>query len=183
MTEREEIIERLRDLRKNTIDLSRICKVVIDKHDMFWTIEEFLELRDKLIDLLSTGRENEWYEEHESYLEEHGWYQALDADKEPIKFGDDVEWRHTCGSCELCHGIVMGIKTDKIDDEVFHEITVKVDRFTTVRLMANQLRHYHAPTVEDVLHEFICDHEEGVRDEADLIAEYAAKLRLAGDAE
>lgn len=45
------------------------------------------------------------------------------------------------------------------------------------------LRHY-APTVEDLLHEFICDHEEGVRDEIDLIAEYAAKLRLAGsDAE
>lgn len=40
-------------------------------------------------------------------------------------------------------------------------------------------RHYHAPNVEDVLREFICDHEEGVRDEVDLIAEYAAKLRLA----
>ena len=41
--------------------------------------------------------------------------------------------------------------------------------------------HHHAPTVEDVLREFICDHEEDVRDEVDLIAEYAAKLRLAGD--
>lgn len=39
-------------------------------------------------------------------------------------------------------------------------------------------RHYYAPTVEDVLHEFICDHEEGVRDEVDLIAEYATKLQL-----
>ena len=41
------------------------------------------------------------------------------------------------------------------------------------------LRHHHKPTVEDVLREFICDHEEGVRDEADLIAEYATKLKLA----
>ena len=88
--------------------------------------------------------DDEWYEEHESYLEEHGWYQALDADKEPIKFGDDVEWRHPNGSCELRHGIVVGIKTDKIGDEMFYEVTVKVDRFT-VRLMANRLRHYHAP--------------------------------------
>ncbi len=88
--------------------------------------------------------DDDWYEEHESYLEEHGWYQALDADKQPIKFGDEVEWRHPCGSCELLHGIVTGIKTDKIGDEVFHEITVNVDGFT-VRLMANQLRHYHKP--------------------------------------
>lgn len=39
------------------------------------------------------------------------------------------------------------------------------------------------PTVEDVLHSFICDIEEGVRFEPNIIAEYAAKLRLAGDAE
>ena len=44
------------------------------------------------------------------------------------------------------------------------------------------LRHYTPPSVEDVLHDLICDHEEGIRDEGDLIAEYAAKLRemLAG---
>lgn len=46
-------------------------------------------------------------------------------------------------------------------------------------LPADSLLHYHAPTVEDVLHDFTCDIEEGVRDEDDLIAEYAAKLRLA----
>ena len=87
---------------------------------------------------------DDWCSQHEDEMEKHGWYRALDADKEPIKFGDEVEWRHPCGSCELRHGIVTGIKTDKIGDEVFHEITVKVDRFT-VRLMASQLRHYHAP--------------------------------------
>ena len=128
--------------------------------------------------------DDDWYEEHEAYLEEHGWYQALDADKEPIKFGDEVEWRHPCGSCELRHGIVTGIKTDKINDEMFHEVTVKVDRFTT-RLMANQLRHYHKhPTVEDLLREFgkaWVEWEDG--SPCDPIAQYAAKLRLAGDAE
>ena len=49
---------------------------------------------------------------------------------------------------------------------------------------ADNVRHYHAPTVEDVLHSFICDVEEDVRDEREIIAEYAIKLRLAGsDAE
>ena len=43
----------------------------------------------------------------------------------------------------------------------------------------HEWHHYHVPTVEDVLREFICDHEEGIRDEVDLITEYAAKLRLA----
>ena len=42
----------------------------------------------------------------------------------------------------------------------------------------HEWHHYHVPTVEDMLREFICDHEEGVRDEVDLIAEYAAKLQL-----
>lgn len=42
---------------------------------------------------------------------------------------------------------------------------------------------HHAPTVEKVLYEFICDHEEGIGDEVDLIAEYAKRLKLAGDAE
>lgn len=88
--------------------------------------------------------DDEWYEEHESYLEEHGWYQALDADKQPVKFGDEVEWRNPCGSCELRHGIVTGIKTDYVDGEQVHEIIVNVDGFT-VRLMPTILHHYHAP--------------------------------------
>lgn len=111
-----------------------------------------------------------------------GWYRALDADKEPIKFGDEVEWRHPCGSCELRHGIVTGIKTDKIGDEVFHEITVKVDRFT-VRLMANQLHHYKQPTVEDLLTEFADEwmHANDVVKEEAIVAEYAKRLKLASD--
>lgn len=51
------------------------------------------------------------------------------------------------------------------------------------RIRAHDSRHYKQPTVEDTLHSFICDIEEGVRIEDDIIAEYAAKLRLAGDAE
>ena len=51
----------------------------------------------------------------------------------------------------------------------------------------SRIRHHYAPTVEDVLREFadmVCNsgHQWGL-DAADTIAEYAAKLRLAGEDE
>jgi len=168
-----------------------------------FTAEELLDIADRIDEKHKKAMDNsyrdgyqegkrdgedDWYEEHEAYLEEHGWYQALDADKEPIKFGDEVEWRHPNGSCELRHGIVVGIKTDKIGDEMFYGVTIKVDRFT-VRLMANQLRHYHAPEpdtweriIEDALmgadRDGAPDTYQGCMDE--LVARCKA---LAGDAE
>ena len=47
------------------------------------------------------------------------------------------------------------------------------------------IRHYHTPTVEDVLREFGIEweYEQHSEDRAALLAEYAAKLRLAGDDE
>lgn len=124
---------------------------------------------------------DDWLAQHEDAMAEHGWVRLpKDADGEYIRIGDEVEWRHSCGSCELRHGIVTGIKTDKIGDEVFYEVTINADRFA-VRLMSNQLRHYHAPTVEDVLTEFGIDweHESDCEDRAALLKEYAAKLKLA----
>lgn len=52
---------------------------------------------------------------------------------------------------------------------------------------AFEVRHYHAPTVEDVLdgfasaYDLIDGDDEGHQKYLDLIAEYAAKLRLAGE--
>lgn len=47
----------------------------------------------------------------------------------------------------------------------------------------HDLRHHHAPTVEDVLREFLDNFHDAscIEVEADVVAEYAAKLRLAGD--
>ena len=45
------------------------------------------------------------------------------------------------------------------------------------------LRHYHTPTVEDVLCELLDKVDDDRAGQAEIIAEYAAKLRLAGDAE
>lgn len=132
--------------------------------------------------------DDDWYEEHESYLEEHGWYQALDADKEPIKFGDDVEWE-LLGSGETERGYVVGIKIDLIADrQSFRVKVVRDSDFQTIELMAKNLHHVKPaepePTVEDLLRDFgkaWVEWEDG--SPCDPIAEYAAKLRLAGDAE
>ena len=94
-----------------------------------------------------------------------------------------MEWRRGCGDHELRHGIVTGIKTDDVGGELVHEIIVNADGFT-VRLMPTILHHYRQPTVEDMLQEFVNRWMKATcYQESDLIAEYAAKLRLAGDAE
>ena len=106
-------------------------------------------------------------------MAEHGWYRALDADKKPIHLGDEVY--------QVEGGWVYTVKSISFNPD---NTTVTFEcKHGFGNDSAHNLRHYHEPTVEDVLHDFICDHEEGVRDEVDLIAEYAAKLRLAGDAE
>ena len=124
------------------------------------------------------------YHANDKDMADLGWYRALDADKQPIKFGDEVEWRRDCGDHELRHGIVTGIKTDDVGGELVHEILVNVDGFT-VRIMPTILHHYKQPTVEDVLREFFSRYVTTKPKEEDdaIIAEYAAKLRLAGDAE
>lgn len=120
--------------------------------------------------------DDDWYEEHESYLEEHGWYQVLDADKQVIYADDELFWKE-CGDSA---GRVTAIGVGKRAGWIW---TMEDGCKVSIGHEVSKLRHYHAPTVENLLREFICDHEEGVRDEVDLIAEYAAKLRLAGDAE
>jgi len=94
-----------------------------------------------------------------------------DADNVPIHVGDVMEWIDLDGKVSLVFTV------EAVGTDCFFAWDKSTGRF--VQKEASAYRHYHAPTVEDVLHEFICDHEEGVRDEVDLIAEYAAKLRLA----
>ena len=64
---------------------------------------------------------------------------------------------------------------------------VKLDAENRASISPSLLRHHHAPTVEDVLRAFWSDVDleraDGCGDFSPIIAEYAAKLRLAGDAE
>ena len=112
------------------------------------------------------------YAEHEDAMAEHGWVRLpKDADGEYIHIGDRMENNERVARIVLTDG--------SWEPSVYLS---KLPNFLHERF-CHEISHYHGPTVEDVLHSFICDVEEDVRDEREIIAEYAAKLRLAGDAE
>lgn len=98
----------------------------------------------------------------------------LDAEGVPWRIGDVIAWPDGSG-----HKSVIGIGKDwlfYVDSECEYRADWTV---------ANDKRHHHAPTVEDVLREFadrVCKsgHQWGL-DAADTIAEYADKLQLKED--
>lgn len=115
-----------------------------------------------------------------------GWVELpKDADGEYIHIGDVVEWPD--GSDEPFE--VVGIGTNGTLYYMYDESCEWTN--------ASTKRHHHAPTVEDVLREMhaeldevtalyvgeVIDSDERDHDEARIFAEYAQKLRLAGDAE
>lgn len=144
---------------------------------------------------------DDWCAQHEYAMAEHGWYRVVDADKQTIRFNEDVEWE-LLGSGETESGYVVGIKIDLIAGRQSCRVKVVRDSdFQTIELMAKNLHHVKPaepePTVEDVLREMhakldevtalyvgeAIDSDERDSDEARIFAEYAKRLRLAGDAE
>ena len=106
-------------------------------------------------------------------MAEHGWYRALDADKKPIHLGDKVY--------QVKGGWVYTVKSIRFYPD---NTTATFDcehGFGSDN--AHNLRHYHEPTVEDVLDEMLQRFSEDSYEGGltDFIAEYAAKLRLADD--
>lgn len=93
-----------------------------------------------------------------------------DADGVPIHIGDVMDG--TCPSGKHVNGTV-----NAIGDGVFWLSNVQFS------LKPDYMHHYHAPTVEDVLREMAdrcyADEDEP-RDRDAIVAEFAAKLRLAG---
>ena len=100
-------------------------------------------------------------------------YTALpvDADGVPIRVGDVMEWRYDNGEFE-----VIGIGGNTL-------FYIDKDSGECEWTAAGDKRHHHAPTVEDVLREFAAKVDTSWR-VTELpnatLAEYAAKLRLAG---
>ena len=97
----------------------------------------------------------------------------VDADGEVIHIGDRVENNERVVRIVLTDGSwEPSVYVEKLPN-VLHEYS------------CNEISHYHEPTVDDVLREFgdWYAHTKGGCDEDGIIAEYAAKLRLAGDAE
>lgn len=111
---------------------------------------------------------DDWLAQHEDAMAEHGWVRLpKDADGVPIHIGDVMEWNR-----KPFAALVITITKDgweMWDGEHGRAVPVEL------------ARHHHAPTVEDVLREFgdWYAHTKGGCDEDGIIAEYAAKLRLA----
>ena len=113
-------------------------------------------------------------------LTEQGWIRLpKDADGEPIRVGDVMEWVDIEGTVEVVCTV------DAVGVDCFFAWDAANCRYA--QKDANAYRHHRPPTVEDVLAEFadkVCNsgHQWGL-DAKDTIAEYAAKLRLVGDGE
>lgn len=105
-------------------------------------------------------------------MAENGWVRLpVDADGEYIRIGDVMEWPDT-STAE-----VVGI-----GDGTFFYVEDGED--AAEWSCANDKIHYHAPTVEDVLREFVDALDiDRCEDFNATIAEFAAKLRMAGDGE
>lgn len=105
---------------------------------------------------------------------ENGWVKLpVDADGVPIRVGDVMEW------CDPDGEVTVTCEVDAVGVECFFAWDGANGRYA--QKCANVYRHHHPPTVEDVLEEFaqmyIACNDKGT------IAEYAAKLRLAGEGE
>ena len=107
-------------------------------------------------------------------MAEHGWVRLpVDAEGVPIHVGDVMEWPD-CSTAE-----VVGIG----DGTFFY---VEEDEYAAEWTAASDKIHHHAPTVEDVLREFAlaCEDAGNAGPEVErIVAEYAAKLRLAEEDE
>ena len=115
-------------------------------------------------------------------LDESAWVKLpVDADGVPLHVGDELDGLH------YEDGTVTGIQYGLAANGTISElVAVRPHGWDTATWHdPEEYRHRHAPTVEDVLREFadrVCSsgHQWGL-DAADTIAEYAAKLRLAGE--
>ena len=108
-------------------------------------------------------------------LDESQWVKLpVDADGVPIRMGDVMENVVN----PSIHRRVAGVGA-----ECFYAWEDGFGRYS--QFDAPNYRHHHAPTVEDVLDEMLQRFAEDSYDGGltDFIAEYAAKLRLAGDAQ
>ena len=112
-------------------------------------------------------------------LDESAWVKLpVDADGVPIHIGDVMESDH------YEDGTVVGMQYFKAPNDSLRLLIAVKPHFLDTPTWRDPecYRHYHAPTVEDVLREFVERwHDTHHDDIPALFAEFSAKLRLAGD--
>ena len=113
--------------------------------------------------------------QHEDAMAGHGWVRLpVDAEGVPIRIGERVQ---------LVGNDPSTVSHMSLADDGWR-VYVKYDGgIGTGSGEPKRIRHHHALTVEDVLREFVARTQMlgCVEDECALVAEYATKLRLAGD--
>lgn len=116
--------------------------------------------------------------DNEDAMAEHGWVKLpVDADGEVIHIGDVMEW---VPYDEDYPSVVREVAA--VGADVFFAWDKANRRYEQCE--AHAYRHYHEPTVEDVLREFVERwHDTHHDDIPALFAEYAARLQLRSDAE
>ena len=121
---------------------------------------------------------DDWLAQHEDAMAQHGWVRLpKDADGEYIHIGDVMEWVRYKDDDPTIVRTVSGI-----GNGVFFAWSDEQGRYAQYE--AHAYRHYHAPTVEDVLREFaekVTDSQiPGVHPTyEEAIADYANRLTLA----
>lgn len=145
-----DLVELLKDAARDYESLQADCRGMSDLKDTCW--QKFKDLHEAV---------------DERYIE-----LPKDANGEVIHIGDKITYH---GLCERHQGKVLEVKgimslSDGIDAVLVYDTEL-------VKLYANNCRHYHKPTVEDVLREF-GDEVQRCCDTEDTIAEYAKKLQL-----
>ena len=120
---------------------------------------------------------NEQMDFHDNFVPSNYILLPVDADGEPIHVGDVVTAKLMFG------GTSKPLAVDRMElsrGKDGYLWTIALDTDKSCFNLPKILRHYHAPTVEDVLREFgkaWVEWEDG--SPYDPIAKYAAKLRLA----
>ena len=111
-----------------------------------------------------------------------GWIRLpVDADGVPIRVGDVMDEQLPFGG----YAAPAPVDTMELSRGAGgYGWMVRLDSESGAFINPKLLRHHHAPTVEDVLREFVDALDIDRCDDPDAtIAEYAAKLRLAGEGE
>ena len=132
---------------------------------------------------------DDWLGQHEDAMAEHGWVKLpVSEDGDVLHIGELVDEKLPFGG----YAAPAPIDTMELSRGASGYVwMVKLDAENRALISPKLLRHHHEPTVEDVLLEFarfwsdeeLTDIEHLQPHAAQTIAEYAAKLRLAGDAE
>ena len=123
---------------------------------------------------------DDWAAQHEDAMAEHGFVRLpKDADGEAIHVGDVMDEQLPFGG----YAAPAPVDTMELSRGAGgYGWMVRLDSESGAFINPKLLRHHHAPTVEDVLEEFVARWMETHHDDIPALkAEYAARLALRGD--